>query len=99
MLRISEELLWRDIFVDTVEGYSWYKEKSLSLGRWAIGYNYAYMLARVLEEFRPEHILECGLGQSSKIIPDYVEANDRAVYDIVEQDEDWINFFGENTKF
>ena len=72
LLRATQELLWRDIFVDTVNGYSWYKNKSISLGRWAIGYNYAYVLARVLDEFKPNNILECGLGQSSKIIADYV---------------------------
>ena len=37
MLRIAKELLWRDIFVDTVKGYTWYHAQSLSLGRWAIG--------------------------------------------------------------
>lgn len=96
MLRIVKELWWRDIFVDTVKGYTWYHDKSLSLGRWAIGYNYAYVLARVLDEFRPTDILECGLGQSSKIITDYVSANSGVSYDIVEQDQNWIDFFKKN---
>lgn len=91
MLRI-EELWWRDIFVDTVKGYTWYHDKSLSLGRWAIGYNYAYVLARVLDELKPTDILECGLGQSSKIITDYVSVNSGVNYDIVEQDQNWIDF-------
>lgn len=99
MLRISKELLWSDIFSDTVRGYSWYNEKSLSLGRWAIGYNYAYVLARVLEEFRPTNILECGLGQSSKIIVDYVSAYNVTSYDIVEQDKNWVDFFSANANF
>lgn len=92
-LKDIKELLWRDIFVDTVKGYSWYHDKSVSLGRWAIGYNYAYVLARVLDEFKPINILECGLGQSSKIIIDYVFSNKNAFYDIVEQDHDWVDFF------
>ncbi len=96
ILKTGKELLWRDIFVDTVKGYTWYHEKSLSLGRWAIGYNYAYILVRVLHELRPNSILECGLGQSSKIIADYVDSNNRAEYDIVEQDREWLDFFKRN---
>lgn len=99
ILRIAKELLWRDIFVDTVKGYEWYRDKSISLGRWAIGYNYAYVLARVLDEFKPTSVLECGLGQSSKIITDYVAANDDVIYDIVEQDQNWSDFFKRNCYF
>lgn len=99
MLRIAKELLWRDVFVDTVKGYAWYRDKSISLGRWAIGYNYAYVLARVLDEFKPNSILECGLGQSSKIIADFVAANDDVIYDIVEQDQSWSEFFKRNCCF
>lgn len=99
MSRNIQELLWRDIFADTVKGYAWYNGKSLSLGRWAIGYNYAYVLVRVLEEFKPKRILECGLGQSSKIIADYIASEDGAVYDIVEQDPNWVDFFKQNCRF
>lgn len=85
--------------MDTVKGYAWYNEKSLSLGRWAIGYNYAYVLMRVLEEFKPKRILECGLGQSSKIITDYIAFKDGAAYDIVEQDPGWVDFLEQNCQF
>lgn len=91
--RTTKEILWRNIFIDTVNGYDWYKKKSLSLGRWAIGYNYAYVLVRVLEAIHPKEILECGLGQSSKIINDYVETYSEVLYDIVEHDPEWIDFF------
>lgn len=93
ILRAAKELLWCDVFKDTIKGYDWYREKSLSLGRWAIGYNYAYVLVRVLNELRPQSILECGLGQSSKIIEDYVVFEKNVRYDIVEQDQNWVNFF------
>ncbi len=32
-LKMTQEMLWRDVFVDTVAGYEWYKKKSISLGR------------------------------------------------------------------
>lgn len=93
--KISRECLWRDIFIDTVNGYEWYKVGSISLGRWAIGYNYAYVLARVLDSLAPSQILEMGLGQSSKIINSFCMNVHGGVkyYDIVEQDKNWIDFF------
>lgn len=84
---------WRNVFVDTVGGYSWYNVPSISLGRWAVGYCYAYVLARVLESMKPKAILEMGLGQSSKIINAYAQYYTDIHYDIVEQDKNWIEFF------
>ncbi|MCH5267000.1 MAG: hypothetical protein J1E62_01540 [Lachnospiraceae bacterium] len=95
----TSEILWREIFKDTVKGYDWYTVKSLSLGRWAIGYNYAYVLARVLEGLKPKSILELGLGQSSKIINSYVayQKNKHTInYEVVEQSKEWLQFFLED---
>lgn len=101
MAKYNLENVWRNNFKDTVEGYSWYNVKSISLGRWAIGYNYAYVLARVLNSFRPRSILEFGLGQSSKIISSYVKyckSEELIHYDVIEQDENWIDFFKKENK-
>lgn len=92
--RNTKELLWKNYFMDTVSGYDWYNVKSLSLGRWAVGYNYMYVLARILDSFRPNSILEMGLGQSSKMLGSYTSNHQNVVrYDVVEQDENWIEFF------
>ncbi len=96
--RQIQEVNWRNIFKDTVAGYDWYTVNSLSLGRWAIGYQYAYVLSRVLNSIKPQNILECGMGQSTKIINSYISFFANTHADIVEQDADWIKFFGlENT--
>jgi hypothetical protein len=87
------ENYWRNIFVDTVKGYDWYNVTSISLGRWAIGYSYAYVLSRTLNSLKPSKILECGLGQSTKIINSYVKYYPGSWADIVEQDYDWLSFF------
>lgn len=92
LARNSKELLWHDIFIDTTRGYGWLNVGgglSLSLGRWAIGYNYAYVLSRALNDTKPRRILELGLGQSSKLIAAYAASNKDATFDIVEQDADW----------
>lgn len=92
--KTTQELLWRDIFCDTVKGCSWYDVKSISLGRWAVGYNYLYVLIRILEVLKPNEILELGLGQSSKVLSSYFKNNKcEGFYDIVEQDKEWISFF------
>lgn len=98
--RVSLECNWRDIFHDTVDGYDWYNVKSLSLGRWAIGYEYAYVMARILNWLHPKYILECGLGQSTKIINSYISyyVNERCQADVVEQDKSWIDFFCKDNK-
>lgn len=93
LMRTVNENYWRNIFVDTVQGMEWYKVNSLSLGRWAIGYQYAYVLCRVLNAIKPKYILECGLGQSSKIINSYSEYYDDVKVDIVEHDKEWIDFW------
>lgn len=98
--KITREILWRGIFHDTVDGLEWYKVKSISPGRWAVGYNYLYVLARVLDSVHPRSILETGLGQSSKMIASYVNNTSFVdYYDIVEQNEDWIRFFMKNNDF
>ncbi len=93
IMRTVKENYWRNIFVDTVQGMEWYKVSSLSLGRWAIGYQYAYVLCRVLNTLKPESVLECGLGQSSKIINSYSEYFDNVKVDIIEHDKEWIDFW------
>ncbi len=98
--RSVEELKWANIFHDTVRGYEWYDNCSLSLGRWAIGYNYAYVLSRVLQEIQPESILELGMGQSTTIVDMYSKycynMGKMVRHDIIEQDSKWIEFYKKN---
>jgi hypothetical protein len=98
--RMTMECNWSNVFHDTVNGYDWYNVKSISLGRWAIGYPYAYVMARVLNWLHPTCILECGLGQSTKIINSYVSyySDENCKLDVVEQDKDWIDFFCKDNK-
>lgn len=92
--KMTHELIWRNNFVDTFRGCSWYKPISLSVGRWAVAYNYMYVCCRILEDIKPKNILEMGMGQSSKLINLYVEhAKEHVNYDVVEQDQEWIDFF------
>ena len=98
-LRIGNENLFATIFHDTIKNSKWF-DIPLSLSSGAIGYPYAYILYRILDEIRPKKILETGLGQSTKIITEYVKyfEKDGIKHDVVEHDENWIDFFRANTK-
>ena len=94
--KYSKENVFAHMFHDTIKDSEWL-DIPLSLGSWAIGYNYAYILYRVLNETHPKSILETGLGQSTKITTEYVKHNKNVKHDIVEHNQDWINFFKNHT--
>lgn len=87
---------WAFVFNNTISESDWLANKSLSLGRWAIGYQCSYVLYRVLNEVKPKHILELGLGQSTKIIGQYSDYYDDVQHTVVESDPQWIDFFVHN---
>lgn len=97
-LALVHENNWAFVFNNTISESDWLTDKSLSLGRWAIGYQCSYVLYRVLNEVKPKHILELGLGQSTKIIGQYSDYYDDVRHTIVESDPQWIDFFIHNYK-
>ena len=88
-----DEILWGQIFRDTISSSEWLGNKSFSLGRWAAGYQYMYILYRVLNEMRPKHILELGLGQTTRMIGQYAAFHEECSHYVVEHDKNWIDFF------
>ena len=100
----SKEAVWAHVFHDTICTSTWLQDKKFSPGRWAVGYQYLYVVYRILDEMRPENILELGLGQSTKLIGEYVKGQDNAKHTVIENNEVWKSFFesthelAENTK-
>lgn len=94
---ISREILWSNIFHDTIKGSNWLQNQPFSPGRAAIGYPTLYALYRILDEFQPRSILELGLGQSTKMIGSYVkwkeQKGEECKHIVVEHDKNWIDFF------
>lgn len=88
----AAEAIWASIFHDTICESKWLYDKTFSPGRWAIGYPFLYALYRILNEMRPSHILELGLGQSTKMISQYSEMFGRKHF-VIEKDCEWIKFF------
>lgn len=95
-LGYTRENNWGLVFNNTIQDSEWLQERTFSLGRWAIGYQCAYVLFRILDEVKPNKILELGLGQSTKILGQYANNNEGVQHFVVENNEDWIRFFQHN---
>lgn len=94
-LATKEELMemrQAQLFHDSIIDSEWFKYKSISLGEWAIDYGTAYVIYRILNQMQPHHILEFGLGQSSRLIYQYAQYyNTEAI--TIEHDANWVDFF------
>jgi len=94
ILNQNEELLWAEIYHDSIKGKGELENLSLNIGRWAGNYSFFYVLHRILSTCKPKRILELGLGESSKFISvfisDYLTKTDHL---IIEQSIDWKNQF------
>lgn len=91
--RSTNEIVWGQVFNNTIADSSWLKNKVFSPGRWALGYPALYALYRILNEFHPQNILELGLGQSSVMTLQYASAFPNVNHIIMEHDKTWIDFF------
>ncbi len=96
----NDELIWANVWHDTRKGIPWLADMpGISPGRWAVGYNYLYVMTRILNEWKPVSVLELGLGVSTTLISKYFESMDDhtdAVHIIAEHDHDWITFYGKS---
>lgn len=99
--RNVNELIWANVFHDAIKGCSWLDTENFAIypGRSAVGYNYFYVVFRLLNEFKPKKILETGLGQSSRLIGKYVATHENCRHDIVEHDADFAEVAQKNFNF
>lgn len=90
------ELEWAHIFHDTIKSKEWLKNVAISPGRWAGNYSFFYLLVRILADYKPETILEFGLGESTKIVSSFLENElDSTSHMVIEQEAEWIKSFSE----
>lgn len=93
LIDIQNEILKSQIFNSTITDSEWLKYKSFSPGGWAVDYGFLYTLYRVLNDMKPQNILEFGLGQSSKMIHQYANFYKNTSAITCEHDSEWIDFF------
>ncbi|NCA92649.1 hypothetical protein EOM82_05285 [bacterium] len=92
-----EEIVWGNIFNNSIVNSEWFKDIPINPGRWAAGYPFLYVLYRVLNELKPKCILELGLGQSTIMTNKYAAYNN-IIHEVVEHDNIWIEFFNKSYK-
>ena len=88
------EILWSQIYHDTIIDSEWLLDKAVSPGgphRWAVGYNFLYALYRILDEMHPKNVLEMGL-ESTKLTGQYARYFS-AGHTVVEHDKEWTKFY------
>lgn len=88
----ANETYWANVYHDTILTSNWLNNKSVSPGRWAVSYIVLYVIYRILDEIKPISILECGLGQSSKLMVQYADIN-KVNLTICENNPEWADFF------
>lgn len=89
-----KELNFADLLHDTIINSTWLNDKSFSLYGWAANYSFIYMLYRILDSVKPMHILEMGMGQTSRVTSQYIaNCNLNASLDIIENDAGWISTY------
>lgn len=102
--RQLNELVWANVFHDTIVQSPWLLDKTFSPGNYAVGYSFLYVMYRMLDAVKPANILELGLGQSTRMIGQYAKTDTKIQHSIVEANQDWIDFIrsslplSENTK-
>lgn len=67
-----DDMTYARVWSDTCRDIGWIQDlPGISPGRWAVGYNYIYVMTRILNEFQPHRVLELGLGISTTLISTY----------------------------
>ena len=95
--RFASEAVWAAIFNNTIVNSEWLLDKQFSPGRWAVRYQTLYVIYRILNEVKPNKILELGLGQSTRMTAQYSQFY-KVKHEVVEHDQSWIEFFSNSFK-
>lgn len=90
------EIIWANVYNDSIRGREYLENLNLNIGRWAGNYAFFYVLNRILHDFNPKTILDVGLGESSRFImtclDNYLKETQHVV---IEHDPKWIELYKE----
>tara|TARA_R100000789_G_C3003719_1_gene149539 strand:- start:542 stop:1264 length:723 start_codon:yes stop_codon:yes gene_type:complete len=94
IINYSRELYWANRYHDSIRGHNKIENLPLNIGGWAGSYTLFYVLNRILLDFRPEKILELGLGESTKFISEFTKTKlNSSLHQVIEHDENWLRKF------
>ena len=91
-----DDMTYARVWSDTCRDIGWIQDlPGISPGRRAVGYNYIYVMTRILNEFQPHRVLELGLGISTTLISTYFRhlIADDCEHIAIEQNAEWKKFY------
>lgn len=87
------------IFHNLVNNSNWCFRRDFIPIKAAANYSLLCILYIVLDYFKPQKILELGLGQTSKLTSQYAQNKCKsAIVNIIEHDQEWIEYFSSQFK-
>jgi hypothetical protein len=89
--KMIKEVYNANIFHSTINNSPWLKDKSFSPGRWAVDYSCLYVMYRLLNDMRPQNIVEFGVGQSTRMLQQYAKFHNSQIVSF-ESDPEWVYF-------
>lgn len=97
ILLLSKENEWANVYHDSIRGRKWIEELPLNIGRWAGNYTFFYILNRILNDFKPNTIIEFGIGESTKFVMAYLDnLLLESQHLVIEHDSNWKDLFVKN---
>lgn len=88
---ILSEINFNRVIAESV----WLKRKDFSSGGMAVNAKFLYIMYKILDTGRFTSILDIGMGQTTKMINQYVNYNSKATHLVIENDMEWIDFFSD----
>ncbi|KEZ92422.1 hypothetical protein [Nonlabens ulvanivorans] len=94
VIRHLNEIIWANVYSDSIRGYSFLNDLSLNIGRFACNYTLLYLTHRIVNSVKPKRVLEIGLGESTKFLSTFINHTiDDCKHFVVEHNKEWISFF------
>lgn len=95
--RMVSGIYYGQLFNSTIRGCEWLDGVAFSPGRWAVDYQFLYVLYRSLVALRPNSVMEFGLGQTTIMLNCYAMSHPEASIVTVEHNSEWRDFFISST--
>lgn len=89
----NRELLFANIFRDSIQSSEWLKDTTFSAYRSAANYSLLYKLFKIYDVYKPKNILELGLGQTTKLTTQYLASNASSKALVIDNSKEWIDIY------
>ena len=89
----NTELLYANIFRDSIQDSEWVKIRSFSPFQAAANYSLLYKLFKIYDVLQPKSVLEFGLGQTTRLTAQYAASNQKCKVMAIDSSKEWIDIY------